>query len=547
MNIKASFLSLVLVAAAAVAAVRCTSAAPGSAATGAAAAPTPGAVGRVNPYVVEETDTYTIQRYPKSEYIRVDDRHIRHPILGVTVEFFREDEGYYYVSVAKRLPEEELLKAQAAGANPAPTPTPRVPSTPVEAGPPLSDFTNIFPPRVAGRIRLEKVASSGLPVEGLWRSSFEIADVNEDGILDIVSPPSRIGGEPILHIFLGNGKGGFKRWPLTFTEAGKEKASDPGLDYGGVGVGDLDRDGHVDVVAASHGGGLTSFYGNGMGSFQLVRTGLPSMEFSSQAVALTDANRDGKLDIVASRDMLDTDRGDNESVDMRQVRVYIQIPSRAWRFHEKAIDGGFYSNSLRAWDYNGDGLKDVLTASHYNGALTLVWKNEGNGSFSPVSFPGIEIYAFHFSTAPGTFGRERAPAFADAYFMSTHEPEVARAAGITLYVFRGGKWERHRVWRKKEGKTLLYGLAMGDLDGDGLDDIVFPDSEERRLKIFFQQADGSFVEAEEREEPALDSPGQAVRLADLDKDGRLDIVLSKTVSSTKPDDRGGWDVYLNRR
>jgi hypothetical protein len=88
---------------------------------------------------------------------------------------------------------------------------------------------------------------------------------------------------------------------------------------------------------------------------------------------------------------------------------------------------------------------------------------------------------------------------------------------------------------------------MGDLDGDRLDDVVFPDSEERRLRVFFQQPDGSFVEAEDREEPVLDSPGQCVRLADLDGDGRLDVVLAKTVSSSRPGDRGGWDVYLTRR
>jgi hypothetical protein len=538
-NRKLSFLCLL----AAAVAFRCTSTPAPVASTGAAPAPTPGAVGRVNPYVVEETDTYTIQRYPKAEYIKVDDRHIRHPILGVTVEYFREDADYYYVSTPKHLAEEEALRSEISPPAPGPTPRPRGTRTPEEPGPPLSDFTDIQPARVAGRIRLEKVAS-GLPVEGLWRSSFEIADVNEDGIPDIVSPPSRIGGNPVLHIWTGNGKGGFTRMPLTFTEAGKAKA-DPGVDYGGVAVGDIDNDGHADVVNASHTAGLSAFFGDGKGGFHLSRAGLPGREFSAQAIALTDADGDGHLDIVASRDVLDSEA--SQSIDMNQVRVYLYKPTRLWEPKLDGIVGGFYSNSLHAWDYDGDRRKDVLTASHYNGALTLLWKNDGGGKFSPVSFPDIEIYAFHFATAPGTHGRDRAPAFVDSYYMSTQEPEQARAAGLTLYAHRGGKWERHRVWRKKDSKTLLYAVAIGDLDGDRLDDVVFPDSERRRLLLFFQQPDGTFVEAAEAEEPSLDSPGQCVRLSDLDRDGRLDIVLSKTVSSTRAEDRGGWDVYLNRR
>ena len=525
------------------AAIGCSSASP-PATGGAAPTPTPAssAVARVNPYVVEETDTYTIQRYPKEEYIRVDDRHIRHPILGVTIEFFREDEKYYYVSVPKHLAEEEALKRQA-GLEPTKRPADvRRPDESTRPGPPPSDFESILPPRVAGRARLAKI-SSGLPDEGLWRASFELADVNEDGILDVVAPPSRIGGNPVLHIFIGDGKGKFTRWPLTFTEAGKEKA-DPGVDYGGVAVGDIDHDGHVDVATASHGAGIAVFFGNGKGGFRVVRTGLPGREFSAQAVVLLDVNRDGLLDLVVSRDVIDT--LETNVVDKQQVRVYVNVGSRGFQFHD-GLTGGFYSNSLRAWDYDGDKLKDVLTGSHYNGALTLLWKNEGNGSFSPVSIPDIEIYAYHFATAPGTFGRDRAPAFADAFYMSNPEPNPARAAGITLYVYRGGSWTRQRVWRKKDAKTLQYAIAMGDLDADGLDDIVFPDSEERRLKIFFQTPDGSFLEADERDEPALDSPGQCARLADLDGDGKLDIVLAKTVTSARPQDVGGWDVYLNRR
>ena len=80
-------------AAAAAAAFGCSST-PRSTAVGATPTPTPtaGSVARTNPYVVEETDTYTIQRYPKEEYIRVDDHHIKHPILGFNIEFFREDD-----------------------------------------------------------------------------------------------------------------------------------------------------------------------------------------------------------------------------------------------------------------------------------------------------------------------------------------------------------------------------------------------------------------------------------------------------------------------
>jgi VCBS repeat protein len=518
----------------------CSSTTSSPAPAGPAPTPTPSALTRINPYVVEETDTYTIQRYPKSEYLRVDDRHIRHPLVKSTVEFFREDDLYYYVSVPKILPEEQAMRRQSEPAKERP-PVKR-PEYSTEPGPPPADFTDLLPPRKAGRIRLQKV-DSGLPKDGLWRSSFEVADVNGDGSADIVSPPSRIGGHPMLHIWIGDGKGKFTRWPITFTQAGQEKP-DRSIDYGGIAVADIDGDGHADVASASHNGGLATFFGDGKGAFEVVRGGLPKRDFSSQAVLLLDANKDKRLDMVASRDVVENVKG--QPVDKQQVRLYVNTGPGRWQFHDGLV-GGFYSNSLTAWDYDGDGLKDVLTGSHYNGALTLLWKNTGNAEFTPVSFPEIEIYAYHFATTPGTFGADRAPAFADAYYMATGEPVPARAAGITIYAYRDGKWTRHRVWRKKDGKTLQYAIALGDLDGDRLDDVVFPDSEERRLRLFFQQPDGSFVEAEQREEPSLDSPGQCVRLADVNGDGRPDIVLSKTVSSTRPEDRGGWDVYLNEK
>ncbi len=501
--------------------------------------PTPALMSRTNPNIVEEDEVHIVERFPKNEYIRVDDRHIRNPLIVKPVEFFKEDDKYYYVYTYKRNAQMEAIERGLKALTGTPTPEPPPPgTTPTPSGPPLSDFEDLAPARVAGRIKLEAVAGSGLPDRGLWRASFAVADINGDGIPDIVAPPSRL-GDGKLHCWIGNGKGNFTEWPVRFVEDGKP--AELGLDYGAAVVGDIDRDGHPDIVAASHGAGLVSLFGDGRGMFRVVRAGLPARDFSTQAVALLDADGDGKLDIVATADNFDTRSPSRTAL----VRVYLYRGAAGWQYKTDGIVGAAYSNSLHAWDFDRDGKSDVLIASHNLGVVDLLWKSVGKGRFEPVAVP-TEIYAYHFATVPGTFGRKRVPAFADTYQMFTNEPEVVRAVGITVYSFDEGKWTRHRVWRKKSGKSAEYGLAMGDLDGDGLDDIVFPDSEINRLRVFFQKPDGTFLEMAENEEPALDAPGQCVQLADVNGDGRLDLILSKTVVSYRPEEQGGWNLYLNR-
>jgi len=517
--------------------------------------PTPLPLSRTNPNIIEEDAVHFVERLPKAEYIRVDDRHVRSPIIGIPVEFFKEDQDYYYVYTYKKNPElAEAERAVRLTATPQIPPTPQITPTlppgvaPISIAslappPPASDFEDLSPARVSGRLHLEEIKSTGLPTSGQWRASFVMADMNGDGIPDIVAPGPRGGGSG-LNVWVGDGRGHFSEWPVATIADGKRTPGVP-VGYGAVAVGDIDGDGKLDIVAAQHGGGLASFFGDGRGNFRAVPTGLPRTDFSAQAIVLLDADGDGKLDIVASRDVVPDTNGPPDS---RQVRVYLWRGSRGWEFQRDALLGGFYSYSLHAWDFDRDKRPDILTGSHYLGALTLLWRNTGAATFEPVFFPELEAYSLHFATAPGTFGSGKASAFADAYAMQSVEKKVSlKALGITVYSFDGSKWTRHRVWRKKAGRSTQYALAMGDLDGDGLDDIVFPDSDTNRLRVFFQQPDGSFREAAENEEPVLNSTAQCVRLVDLDGDGRLDVVLAKTVVSYRPEDKGGWSVYLNRR
>jgi len=206
--------------------------------------PTPGSLSRTNPNIVEEDELHIVERFPKEEYIRVDDRHIRNPLIGPAVEFYKEDEKYYYVYTDKRTP--DMAAAQALLRTPTVAPGGTPVSTPTPAGPALSEFEDLSPPRAASRIRLESVVNSGLPSSGLWRASFVVADMNGDGIPDIVAPPPRLAGAK-LQIWIGDGKGHFSSWPLRFVEDGKPR-EDFSVDYGGVAVGDIDGDGRADLA-----------------------------------------------------------------------------------------------------------------------------------------------------------------------------------------------------------------------------------------------------------------------------------------------------------
>jgi hypothetical protein len=510
----------------------------------AAPAPTPTpSIGRLNPYVIEETATYVIERYPKRDYLRLDDHHFKHPLIGTAAEFFKEDDEYYYVKTEKMIPEEEELKRQIrerAGIAPPDPDKPRPERVPT---PPPSDYESLTPARVPARFHLEEVQNTGLPDQGLWRASFAIADMNGDGIPDIIAPPARLSGDTKLHIWLGDGQGRFAPWKLRFIEDGKE-SPEFGLDYGGVAVGDIDGDGHLDVAAASHNRGLVALFGDGKGAFVAARKGFVGSGFSTQAVALADLNGDGKLDVIAAADRYYEE--EHVAWNREQAHVYLYKKDRTFERRREGILDAPFSLTAEPWDFDGDGRTDVLMGSRFFGAVLILFKNQGDGTLRAAVVPEVEVWAYHLGLAPGHFGRDKTPAFADLFYKGHNQKPELRAAGINLHVYRNGQWEKRPVWREKGSRAALSTLALGDLDGDGLDDIVLPDTSRGRLRIFLQQPDGTFKEADEKDEPAIKPVAQTARLSDLNGDGRLDVVLQKTVAGSDPPDQGGWTVFLNR-
>ena len=138
-------------------------------------------------------------------------------------------------------------------------------------------------------------SNSGLPSTGQY-VGVAMADFNNDGNDDIVST-SYFNPDPEVHLFTGNGNGGWTSWDSLMPKPGNY-----GQAYG-VTVGDFDEDGNMDLVYGRKSYGVVCLLGNGGGAngtdfkWTSGNTGLPSTNHYYGAF-VGDLDSDGNLDIL---------------------------------------------------------------------------------------------------------------------------------------------------------------------------------------------------------------------------------------------------------
>ena len=187
--------------------------------------------------------------------------------------------------------------------------------------------------------------------------NFVLTDINNDGILDIVT---EIGNgsttSSSVGVLLGNGNGTFKA-QTTFS---------PGTGVGIVNLanGDVNGDGNMDIVTANYQTDSASILlGNGNGAF-VTPTSVPLGD-GTKMVALADMNNDGKLDLVSLNAL-----GNNISIALGNGNGTF-LPAV-----NKAISNASSLKQFEITDLNGDGNLDVLT-----GGSSIVF-SMGNGDGS---------------------------------------------------------------------------------------------------------------------------------------------------------------------
>lgn len=295
-----------------------------------------------------------------------------------------------------------------------------------------------------------------------------------------------------------------------------------------IAVGDFNRDGKLDLATAQY-GGVSVALGDGDGAFQ------PPIVYAVpgyvESVAVGDFNRDGKPDLVVSS-WIGGASGPISSVSVllgigngtfqSPIVFSIQLPPSVSTI-------GAQAGSLVIGDFNGDGVQDlavvlvvptVLVPNTY--VLSLV--GNGDGSFTaPTTYaagPGTS------SMAMGDFNRDGALDLAVTNFGCGD----VHCAAMSISALLGNGDSSFQTATSYETTASPSALAVGDVNGDGIDDIVattvlfrFPMPSSYSIDLLLGVGDGTF-------QPALSYPltffPKSVAIADFDRDGKPDLAIT---------------------
>ncbi len=296
----------------------------------------------------------------------------------------------------------------------------------------------------------------GSPIAGLGgATSVKFADVNNDGLLDLIAPRN-IGNEVFVRLNSGGGN-------FTTSAPGSPLTGGFNLPFN-TALADYDADGDLDLAVANDlGGNVVIRLNNGYGDFTTVAPGSPyAIGANTFGIAAGDVDNDGDIDIVASALV---------------PGAYVLFNDGTGRFTiGPNIPGGTDVRAVVLGRINNDDFLDLVQVNQASNDVTVRFNN-GAGAFgAAMTYP--------MGTAPRNAALADIDGDTDLDLLTANnDPQ-----GVVIRRNDGaGNFAAFGLNSPLNLGGLTKGIALADLDGDNDLDIVAPKNAGSEASVFLNK------------------------------------------------------------
>jgi hypothetical protein len=327
------------------------------------------------------------------------------------------------------------------------------------------------------------LVSEGLPQGQEWRQDFTFADMDGDGVRDLITAPPRKSEEPWPHIFLRRRD----RWEQACTKVvwGGFPEQRTYI-YGGVAVADFDGDGVLEIALAMHETGIRIFRSRNRGPCGPweERNDLPPemMTMHTRSIVAADMNNDGRTDLVALAE------GPSLQAKMKTdgLVVFWNEPS-GWRAYEIPTSEGLFGDDLAVGEVNGDGVLDIAVGSLIDQRPQFAWLSDGVGKWQAAA-EGLPQFTIAWTVQLVDLDGDGK----DELVFGAGGAPIYQNAGPRVYRWEGKRWEN--ISQGLPQVSWVCGVTAADLDGDGQKEIVAMGMYTGLMQVYSRQADGVWSE-----------------------------------------------------
>lgn len=285
-------------------------------------------------------------------------------------------------------------------------------------------------------------------------------------------------------------------------------------------VGDFNGDGKLDAVSINSGGGELEFdvaFGNGDGTFEspVVQNVFSISQPTPYALAVGDFNDDSRLDVA----VWSVSGSGNTS----EVVIFLGNGNGTFNYSNtyaapNSTDFNPGSNSLFVADFNGDGKLDLAALTPYNGVF--IFLGNGDGTFqTAVGYSTVDPNHTNKSTAYGL-------AVGDLNGDGKLDIAVTETSGMAVLLNNGNGTFGTATYYDSGIAPFesQMGIAIGDVNGDKKNDIVITDYY-GNVVLYLNQGSGAFAVKGVIAKLGVSLPW-LVSIADINGDKKMDVVLT---------------------